>query len=472
MNDITHSREPTQNGLHLINKIFYINLSHRTDRDAHFIDQMKKHKVNPEKFERFDAINGAEYTFSESELNLFKNANYLNMPTRPRIMGNQMSHFKLFQLMIERNYAHIIICQDDIVFKDGFGGYIDEVMHNLPDNAEIIHFGFHKYAVRDVFLPWDLSSDSRDEVSYENVNNAVCKLRPAVFELYNCHNSTGYILTLNGAKNYVDYVLKNGFEFATDVEMSKYLINKGIFYGSRRVLATTMPTVGSDVFSNIYNNEDAENNPYKFNNNNSSFNYLNMYNWTNDLPSNTNAKVTFVTMLSNFISCNNECELLEVGAFAGTSVIGMLQYLPGARVTAIDNWDNYKHAYDPFDNDPKNTTPGMVERVFFENISKAGVKSQISAFKGDTGVVLAYLMEQKRRYKFIYIDDIHRPGARYTECLYSWGLLETNGIMAINDYLSTVIQSGAKGINDFLDEITGQYIILEAGHRLFIKKLS
>jgi predicted O-methyltransferase YrrM len=157
---------------------------------------------------------------------------------------------------------------------------------------------------------------------------------------------------------------------------------------------------------------------------------------------------------------------LEVGAFAGTSVIGMLQYLPGARATAIDNWDSYKDT-----NDAQNTSAGMVEQVFFENIFNAGVRSQISAFKGDMGIVLTYLHEQNKRYKFIYIDDIRNPNARYTECLYSWGLLETNGIMAINDYAGTVTEPGTKGINDFLYEITGQYIILEAGYRLFIKKL-
>jgi len=468
MNEIA---EPPQNGLTLIDKIFYINLSHRTDRNSHFIDQMKKHGIPPEKFERFDAVNGREYIFPEQEINLFKKGNILTMGDAPRIMGNQMSHFKLFQTMIERNYKCIIICQDDIIFKDGFVGYIDDVARNLPDNAEIVHFGFHKYAVRDVFLPWDLSSTNQDDISYENVNNAVCKLRPSVFELYNCHNSTGYILTLNGAKNYVDYVLKNGFEFATDVEMSKYLITNGIFYGSRRVLATTVPTFGSDVFSNIHNNQDAATNPYKLNNNNYYLNYLNTYNWTNDLPANTNAKVTFVSILSNFISYNDECQLLEVGAFAGTSVVGMLQYLPGAHATAIDNWDNYKHANDPFDNDPKNTIPGMVERVFFENISKAGVKSQISAFKGDMETVLKYLNDQKKEYNFIYIDDVYNPGLRYTECLYSWGLLKTNGIMAINDYAGAATEQGTKGVKDFLAEITGQYIILEAGYRLFIKKI-
>lgn len=464
MND---TAKPPQNRLNLIDKIFYINLSHRKDRNMHFIDQMEKHNIPKERFERFDAINGAEYLFSEDEFNLFKNANFLNMVTAPRIMGNQLSHFKLFQLMIERNYKYIIICQDDIIFKDGFVGYIDELARELPDDAEMVHFGFHKYAVRDVFLPWDLSSTSRDEISHENINDAVCRLRPHFTENYNCHNSTGYILTLNGAKNYVNYTLENGFKYGTDIEMSIYLVNNNIYYGSRTVLATTIPTFGSDVFSNIHNNEDFQNNPYKLNNNNSYLNYLNTYNWTNDLPANTNAKITFVSMLSNFISYNDGCELLEIGAFAGTSVIGMLQYLPNARATAIDNWDSYKDAHESHD-----ASPGMVEQVFFDNISNAGLMPQVAAFKGDIATVLTYLRQQNKQYNFIYIDDIRNQGARYTECLYSWGLLETNGIMAINDYLGTIIEPSTKGISNFLEEIAGQYIILEAGYRLFIKKLN
>ena len=88
------------------------------------------------------------------------------------------------------------------------------------------------------------------------------------------------------------------------------------------------------------------------------------------------------------------------------------------------------------------------------------------------GIVLRYLLEQNKRYKFIYIDDIRNPGARYTECLYSWELLETNGIMAINDYLGAAPDPDTKGINNFLEEIAGQYIILKAEYRLFIKKLN
>jgi GR25 family glycosyltransferase involved in LPS biosynthesis/predicted O-methyltransferase YrrM len=451
--------ETTTQPLTLIDKIFYINLTNRVDRHAHFIDQMRKHNIPQEKFERFNAVNGAEYIFSEAEFSLFKNANYLNMPTRPQIMGNQMSHFKLFQLMIERNYKFIIICQDDITFKDNFARYVDELISNLPDDAEVVHFGFHKYAVRDIFLPWDLSSDRCDGVSYENVNDVVCKLKPTIYELYNSHNTTGYILTLNGAKNYVAHVLKQGFEYGTDAEMSSYLISKDIFYGSRTVLATTVPTFGSDVFANIHNAKDDPNNPYKLNSNNSFLNYLNMYNWTNDLPSNTNAKVKFVSMLANFVACD-ECEILEVGTFVGTSVIGMLQYLPSARATTIDNWANCD-----------DLSGSRAEEVFFKNIYSTIEGSRIKVLKGDSGVVLRYLGEQNKRYKFIYVDGSRDPVVRYTDCLLSWELLETNGIMAINGYVTGEPDNDLKCINDFLGKITGPHFILETGYRLFIKKL-
>ena len=456
---MAENHEIAPEGLSLIDKIFYINLTSRTDRNAHFINEMKKHNIPQEKFERFNAINGAEYIFSDDEFSLFKNANYLTMTTRQPIMGNQMSHFKLFQLMIERNYKFIIICQDDITFKNNFVGYINELTRDLPDDAEIVHFGFHKYAVRDIFLPWDLSSDSRDEVSYEPVNNVVCKMRPTVTEFYNCHNTTGYILTLNGAKNYVEHVLKSGFEYGTDVEISNYLVRKGIFYGSRTVLATTLPTFGSDVFSNIHNTKNDPNNPFKLNDNNWFLNYLNMYNWTNDLPPNTNAKITFVSMLANFVAYT-KCEILEVGTFAGTSVIGMLQYLPYARATTIDNWAGNE-----------NSAGVNLEKVFFENINSTIEGSRITPLKGDSGVVLNYLREQNKLYKFIYIDGSRDPSIRYTDCLLSWELLETNGIMAINGYLTNEPDNDPTCINDFLGAITGPHFILEVGYRLFIKKL-
>jgi predicted O-methyltransferase YrrM len=352
-------------------------------------------------------------------------------------------------------------------------------MGNIPDDAEIIHFGFHKYAVRDVFLPWDLSNTSYDdEISYKIVNKMICKLKPGHNLLYNCNNTTGYILTLNGAKNYVEYVQKNGFKYATDCEMNMYLINKDIYYGSRNVLATTYPNFGSDVFENIYNHKNNVNNPYKLTTSNNYLNYLDMYNWTNDLPVNTNSKLTFVSMLSNFISYDT-CKILEIGTFVGTSVIGMLQYLPSAVATTIDPWCNYEEKLCGSENDNnclKNMEQNNTEKVFYENISKAYVKDRITVLKGDSAFVLIELVKQNKKFDFIYVDGSHKCIDCYTDCLLSWEMLEKNGILGIDDYLYKIsltdeLENVMKGVDHFLEKIKGQYILLEKGYRVFIKKI-
>jgi GR25 family glycosyltransferase involved in LPS biosynthesis/predicted O-methyltransferase YrrM len=461
-----------------IDKVYYINLSKREDRKTNFMNQIKKLDIPDDKVVRFEAINGQEYTFSNFELDLFKNVNYSYMPTKLQIMGNQLSHFKIFQEMIEKNYKYIIICQDDIVFKDRFTTYIDELMHNIPEDAEIIHFGFHKYAVRDVYLPWDLSNTNYDdEIAYKIVNKSVCKLVPDLNPMYNSNNTTGYLLTLNGAKNYIQYIFKNGFKYATDCDIGEYLINKNIYYGTRHVLATTMPNFGSDVFENMYN-EDTISNPFKLTINNDFLNYADMYNWTNDLPADTNAKITFVEMLSQFITYNS-CEILEIGTFAGTSVIGMLQYLPNANATTIDPWISYvekKCGTETNTSSLEKIEQTRIENIFYENIAKAGFRNRVTPFKGDSAFVLVNLIKLGKRFDFIYVDGSHKAIDCYTDCLLGWELLHVNGIMAIDDYLYKIsltdeFENVQKGVDHFLEKIKGQYTMVVKGSRIFIKKV-
>jgi GR25 family glycosyltransferase involved in LPS biosynthesis/predicted O-methyltransferase YrrM len=447
------------------------------------MEQMKKHDISLDKVQRFEAINGLEYQFSDSEIKLFEKANYLHMPTKLQIMGNQLSHFKIFQEMIERNYKYIIVCQDDIVFKDGFKNYIDELIQHLPSDSEIIHFGFHKYAVRDVFLPWDLSKVGSydDEIADTIVNKMVCKLKPDFNALYNSNNTTGYILTLNGAKKYIEYAKNNGFKYAADCGFNDYLISKNIYYGSRVVLATTFPNFGSDVFENMYNpetNNNTDTNPHKLTINNDFLNYLDMYNWTNDLPANTSAKITFVTILSNFIQMQT-CEILEIGTFAGTSVIGMLQYLPNARATTIDSWTSYEEKECGTNINTlslQTMEQNNVEKIFHENVLKAGFKEKVTALKGDSAFVLMDFVKLGKRFDFIYVDGSHKAIDCYTDCLLSWELLNINGIMGIDDYLYKIsrideFENVQKGVDHFLKKIKGQYILLVNGYRLFIKKV-
>ena len=206
---------------------------------------------------------------------------------------------------------------------------------------------------------------------------------------------------------------------------------------------------------------------------NKELNYEQMYNWTNDLPYNTNAKITFEKILgrfTNYLTCN----ILEIGTYVGTSVIGMLQYLPNANATTIDMWKNYEETNNGnINNFLSNIEQLNVEKTFYKNIKQVGLTNKITTLKGDSYVILLDLIKQNKKYDFIYVDGSHKCIDCYTDCILSWQLLNKNGVLAIDDYLwksheDDVLDKPYYGINHFLEKINGQYILLEKGYRLFL----
>ena len=78
-----------------IDRIIYINLEERKDRNDHVINELAKIGVPSEKIERFDAIKHQK-----------------------GYIGCSLSHIKTMELAIQRNYKNIMVIEDDIVFKD------------------------------------------------------------------------------------------------------------------------------------------------------------------------------------------------------------------------------------------------------------------------------------------------------------------------------------------------------------------
>ena len=219
-------------------------------------------------------------------------------------------------------------------------------------------------------------------------------------------------------------------------------------------------------------------------------NYMDMYNWLQDLPRNCNAKQIFKDILMTFK--NERCNILEVGTFAGMSVIGMLKYLPNAFAYTIDSWKNYseKTRQNTDIDILKNIEELNVEQVFYQNIEKAGMKDRIKPFKGDsTDVLLQLVQESPITYKdkngvshyiwgfdFIYVDASHKCLDCFADCIISWKLLKKGGIMGIDDYMYNIgfndmLEIPFEGVNRFLQKIEGQYEIINKGYRIFIRKL-
>ena len=76
-----------------ITNVFYINLAHRTDRKEHIETQLKQ--IGFTNVERFNAV---------------KTANGR--------VGCTLSHIKCIELAKERNYSHVVICEDDTMFTN------------------------------------------------------------------------------------------------------------------------------------------------------------------------------------------------------------------------------------------------------------------------------------------------------------------------------------------------------------------
>lgn len=233
-----------------IDKIYYINLDRRPDRYEHFLKEVYNNNIPFDKIKRFEALDGKTYKFSQKEKDMFKNSDFRTQNYSLKIMGNQLSHYKILEDMIKNKYQNIIIFQDDVIFRKNFVEYMNTF--EIPKEAEIINIGYHKFAAYNNFIPYNIDkpllnvelNDDEKHISKKNINDYVCLLNDTINPC-----SLAYIITLKGAKNVKDHFDKIGFLRATDMNYNDYLKSKNIFYGSKYILCTGNANLGSDIFS-------------------------------------------------------------------------------------------------------------------------------------------------------------------------------------------------------------------------------
>lgn len=219
------------------------------------------------------------------------------------------------------------------------------------------------------------------------------------------------------------------------------------------------------------------------NNDNVSLEYAGMYNWTHDLPKNTNAKEKFERVIQYFVDKNKHTQLaenvqvqvLEVGTYAGTSLIEIVKRMPNSFGTGVDKWANYNE-----DNIDilLNIEQNNIENVFYKNIINSKMNNRIKGIKGNSSDVLLDLYKKGLQYDFIYVDGSHKCLDVFFDLMLSWKLLRTGGILAIDDYLyhcdrvaKEPYEYPFEGVNHFLRLVKTEYNILEKSYRVFIEKL-
>ena len=228
-----------------IDMIYYINLDKRNDRNEHVINQFKMAAIPEIKIRRYSAIDGDTYSFSNTELELFKKADFMHTPSAKKMMGNQLSHFSIFKDMLKNNYDKVLILQDDVVLRENFIEHLNNVSKSLPSDCEIVNIGIHEYCYYNVFKQYDLTaSDDYKRTEKDKINEYISIWKN---NIHPC--SLSYMITKQGALNMISHFENNGFPHGTDISFDTYLQRKNIFYGSRTVLCTGDPSFGTDIFN-------------------------------------------------------------------------------------------------------------------------------------------------------------------------------------------------------------------------------
>lgn len=132
----------------LADRIFVINLYHRTDRLERFINEFNREGIT--NWERFDAIKyDPQIHGYEEEFNNFVKDKELRY--RKAAFGCMLSHYYVLRIAKARGYKRVAILEDDFVFVDGWRENLDKCISEMTN---WIFFYFHLgYYRPDAWIP-------------------------------------------------------------------------------------------------------------------------------------------------------------------------------------------------------------------------------------------------------------------------------------------------------------------------------
>lgn len=226
---------------------FYINLSKRTDRRHHCEEQF--HRVGVSHFQRWKAIDGRTLISSTQHLHFQWKLLFQHFPLQcyqNNIIANALSHFSLWlQLLLKYPNEHwFVIVQDDVVLSLQFLSQISKIQQEWPTDAELIWLGMCLYAEPRFTQPLILEHEYDSTLFFQHmISHSIGFLHPLINPC-----SMAYLISRRGLGKIIEFTFRHGIRSPIDAHLNHYLQKKNIFYGCFPWIATTNPSLGSDVF--------------------------------------------------------------------------------------------------------------------------------------------------------------------------------------------------------------------------------
>jgi GR25 family glycosyltransferase involved in LPS biosynthesis len=115
-------------------KVYVINLEKEKERLESFDKQMKKNKIN---YERFNAVQGSN-VLKDDRL-----TDYCNTFCTNGMKGCALSHRTIWDTMIKNGYRNVMICEDDAMIPESFDTKFQIVYYQIPKDYDILYLGLH-----------------------------------------------------------------------------------------------------------------------------------------------------------------------------------------------------------------------------------------------------------------------------------------------------------------------------------------
>ena len=179
--------------------------------------------------------------------------------------------------------------------------------------------------------------------------------------------------------------------------------------------------------------------------------YRGMLNWTVD-----SGRQDILGVLKKLSQGSN---ILEVGTFVGTSLVGFLENTVGTHATVIDSWTPYPEKNQNEDTIVTKVDFSDIEKTFYKNTEK--YKNRIKVLKGSSREKLLELVVEQKQFDFIYIDGSHKCLDVYLDACLAWKLLKPGGYIVFDDYLfntGDLLGSPKEAIDHFMREHRGTVV--------------
>ncbi len=167
----------------------------------------------------------------------------------------------------------------------------------------------------------------------------------------------------------------------------------------------------------------------------------------------------------NHINKTDKNTILEIGCFEGLSSVFFADNL-------LDHPESTLVCVDPFlnidDNDHKQFLTNNEEKNFDYNLSICNNSEKITIHKITSD---NFFETNSKRFNFIYIDGCHLCDFITRDMENAFKVLDSNGIMWMDDYRGGGGDIIKRTMDAFLDKYIGQYVLIHKGYQLAIRKL-